>query len=399
MSDPVFKIPAIPVRRLQQKQSESSDKQPTQDTSTPATSSKQPILQKLAQETSNEQPTQQKSAPAPEPAPAPTPEPAPAPAPVPLKYEKPSWSAQAQFNYRLEVLKNGQSIETIKGPKKEFVTIGRLPLCDILMEHPSISRYHAVIQFDHDGEAYIFDLDSAHGTILNKKQIKAREYVPLKPGDQIRFGESTRLCIFDSENPYDPEAEAAARREKALRERIAKARGEIVPKEEGEDEGVTWGFTEDAVEEEDEEDDDEGNGNMEDIMKNMDKSGDAKLLDVEAAKMALEDAKRRREDLEIMYGEDSDEELYDKTRKKNKKKEQKAETHDELVIKQKRTEEQIKKIEMEIEEKKKQGKNKQEVAEEDLDAYMANLSKKSTQNEKSLFALQKELTNLKKVIL
>lgn len=55
----------------------------------------------------------------------------------PLNYEKPPWSGPPTYNYRLEVLKNGQSLETIDGSKnKEFVTIGRLPICDIPMEHP-----------------------------------------------------------------------------------------------------------------------------------------------------------------------------------------------------------------------------------------------------------------------
>jgi len=73
--------------------------------------------------------------------PAPTPTPAQEntkrlPQPPPLKYEKPSWSAQPTYKYRLEVLKNGASLETVQGPRKEFVTIGRLPICDIPMEHP-----------------------------------------------------------------------------------------------------------------------------------------------------------------------------------------------------------------------------------------------------------------------
>lgn len=58
------------------------------------------------------------------------------PQPPPLKYEKPSWSAQPTYKYQLEVLKNGASLETVQGPRKEFVTIGRLPICDIPMEHP-----------------------------------------------------------------------------------------------------------------------------------------------------------------------------------------------------------------------------------------------------------------------
>jgi hypothetical protein len=100
-----------------------------------------------------------------------------------------------------------------------------------------------------------------------------------------------------------------------------------------------------------------------------------------------------------MYGDDSDEELYDKTRKKTKKVE-KAETHDELVIKQKDTESEIEKLEAEIKEKKNlEAEKKAKVAddEEDLDAFMNDLAKKPLQNDKSLFALQKELNKLKKV--
>lgn len=58
-----------------------------------------------------------------------------------LNYEKPVWSTKPQYKYSFEVLKNGQSIETIQGPEKEFITLGRLPLCDILLEHPVRSLY------------------------------------------------------------------------------------------------------------------------------------------------------------------------------------------------------------------------------------------------------------------
>ncbi|PHZ09869.1 SMAD/FHA domain-containing protein [Rhizopus microsporus ATCC 52813] len=303
------------------------------------------------------------------------------PSAPPLRYEKPSWSSEAMFDYKIEMLKGGLSVETVEGPKKEFVTIGRLPICDIQMEHQSISRYHAVIQFNQDGDAFIYDLESAHGTILNKKRINPREYMPLKPGDQLRFGESTRICIFESQKPYDPEAELEEKRRIALEQRIAKAKEEagIEP----EDEGATWGFGEDAIEDEDEEEEEQ------------EKSGDASLLNIEAEKMAFEDAKRRREDLETMYGDDSDEEFYDRTSKK-KKKEEKAQTHEELVAKQKQVMLQIQQLEKKIDEKTKEEEAKKDNEEEDLDSYMQRLDKNRNSSEKSLFSLKKELTQLKK---
>lgn len=108
---------------------------------------------------------------------------------------------------------------------------------------------------------------------------------------------------------------------------------------------------------------------------------------------------RRREDLDLMFGDDSDEEFYDKTSRKKKKKVEKAETHDELVVKQKKAEMKIQLLELKIEEKKKEeeAKNSKGEDEEDLDSYMSRISKSKDGSEKSLFALKKELVQSKKV--
>lgn len=84
---------------------------------------------------------------------------------------------------------------------------------------------------------------------------------------------------------------------------------------------------------------------------------------------------------------------------RKKKKVEKADTHEDLVKKQKQAENDIAKIEKEIQEKKEAEAKKDNDAaatEEDLDAYMNKLIKKPSNN-KSLFALQKELNQLKKV--
>ena len=38
------------------------------------------------------------------------------------------------------------------------------------MENPSVSRQHAVFQFSEDGNCYLFDLGSTHGTFVNKQR-------------------------------------------------------------------------------------------------------------------------------------------------------------------------------------------------------------------------------------
>ncbi|CAG8446679.1 14238_t:CDS:10 [Gigaspora rosea] len=150
----------------------------------------------------------------------------------PVPYEKPDWSNIPQVDYGFEVIKGGLSVEIIDLPSKDFLVLGRLPVCDLSMEHPSISRYHAIIQFNKQGDIFIYDLDSAHGTKVNKQQISSRNYIRLRVGDQIKFGESTRTYVL-----LGPEEEQT--------QQTIKPPSKPAP----ETTGVTWGFAEDAEDE------------------------------------------------------------------------------------------------------------------------------------------------------
>jgi pSer/pThr/pTyr-binding forkhead associated (FHA) protein len=81
----------------------------------------------------------------------------------------------------------------------------------------------------------LFDLGSGHGTRINKKLVDKHSYVPLAEGDQIKFGESTRLCIFHTE--FSEEEEEA---EETKTSSILIKRKRPMPVEEDEDQGVTW---------------------------------------------------------------------------------------------------------------------------------------------------------------
>ena len=49
-----------------------------------------------------------------------------------MNYEKPKWSGDPKRAYILEVIKNGMLVDTIKIPTgKEFISLGRLPECDV----------------------------------------------------------------------------------------------------------------------------------------------------------------------------------------------------------------------------------------------------------------------------
>ena len=99
---------------------------------------------------------------------------------------------------------------------------GRLPACDVSLDHPSISRYHAILQYRPQGEArgegegegegersvlfsnspseagfYVYDLNSTHGTYLNKNRIQPRSYYRVRVGQMVRFGGSSRLFVLE----------------------------------------------------------------------------------------------------------------------------------------------------------------------------------------------------------
>ena len=86
-----------------------------------------------------------------------------------------------RYEFQLETMKNGQIIDTFSLAEKSCFKFGRSPACDVVLEHPSSSRLHAVIQFrEENGLPYLYDAASVHGVLINKRKIKPRAYVPLK---------------------------------------------------------------------------------------------------------------------------------------------------------------------------------------------------------------------------
>nr|ABL59954.1 putative solute carrier family protein [uncultured eukaryote] len=121
---------------------------------------------------------------------------------ISLPYKEPVWGGPCEKEYRFEVLKNGTIVDDIDLTTKSFFVFGRLPSCDITMEHPSLSRHHAVMQYCsktnalHEIGWYLYDLDSTHGTLINKNKVKPRQYFRVRVGHVLKFGGSTRLYIL-----------------------------------------------------------------------------------------------------------------------------------------------------------------------------------------------------------
>ncbi|KAM6179492.1 kanadaptin isoform 2-T2 [Erethizon dorsatum] len=197
-------------------------------------------------------------------------------------YQEPPWGGPNTAPYSLETLKGGTILGTRSLKGASCCLFGRLSSCDICLEHPSVSRYHAVLQHrapggdkECDGQGqgfYLYDLGSTHGTFLNKTRIPPRTYCRVHVGHVFRFGGSTRLFILQGpEEDREAESELTVTQLKELRKQQQmllekKMLGEDSDEEEmdtterkgntsGQDDdmGCTWGMGEDAVEDEAEE--------------------------------------------------------------------------------------------------------------------------------------------------
>lgn len=143
----------------------------------------------------------------------------PEPKPEPkCPYAVPNWSAPPgpETAYSFEVLKGGQIIDEMKDLQtRGHWTLGKMPSNDIEMAHPTISRFHAVLQYLPEpagGEErtaksgwYVYDLGSTHGTFVNKTKINPKKYILLRAGYMLKFGASTRYYILKG----PPDAEEA----------------------------------------------------------------------------------------------------------------------------------------------------------------------------------------------
>eukprot|EP01117_Protostelium_nocturnum_P005988 TRINITY_DN2154_c0_g1_i1.p1 TRINITY_DN2154_c0_g1~~TRINITY_DN2154_c0_g1_i1.p1 ORF type:complete len:483 (-),score=173.34 TRINITY_DN2154_c0_g1_i1:55-1503(-) len=100
--------------------------------------------------------------------------------------------------FTLIEMKNGIICNEYLLSKRSFYSLGRGENCLLLMDHPSVSRIHAIFQLrKRDGALFLFDLGSTHGTKVNKQSIPKKNFVQLKKGDHIRFGESSRTFVVE----------------------------------------------------------------------------------------------------------------------------------------------------------------------------------------------------------
>jgi len=128
-----------------------------------------------------------------------------------LKYHEPPEARKPppKEQWRMYVFKKKDLLDTIYLHQRSVWLFGRdQKVTDMLLEHPSISKQHAVIQFRYitstneygdktsKVKPYLIDLESANGSKLNGKRVEASRFVELVDADVVAFGDSEREYVL-----------------------------------------------------------------------------------------------------------------------------------------------------------------------------------------------------------
>ena len=170
--------------------------------------------------------------------------------PQTCKYDEPSWKMipPKEKKYHLEVIKGGTTLEPIDlCTGRSYFVVGRMVDCQIPLQHPSLSRYHAVLQYGRQGSKegwYIFELGSSNGTVVNKIRLPPSVYRPLEIGHVIKFGMSTRLLVLQgiADETTDQAEEQEVTQRKIQVAKVAKVAKKPEQKKE-DDNGCMWGIS------------------------------------------------------------------------------------------------------------------------------------------------------------
>jgi smad nuclear-interacting protein 1 len=124
-----------------------------------------------------------------------------------LKYHEPAEARKPPTSqpWRMYVFKGEEILDTIELGMQSCWLFGREEaVVDVLLEHQSCSKQHAVLQWrfrEERGEfgerkgrvkGYVLDLESANGTTVNGEDVGKARYYEVRSGDVVKFGHSER---------------------------------------------------------------------------------------------------------------------------------------------------------------------------------------------------------------
>jgi len=96
----------------------------------------------------------------------------------------------ADYAINLELRRAGSPSQTVIA--KDGAVAGRSGACDIVLDDPTVSKQHARFHAQ-AGQAFVEDLQSTNGTLVNGKRIGQR--TALRRGDRIGLGANLMVML------------------------------------------------------------------------------------------------------------------------------------------------------------------------------------------------------------
>ncbi|MES1918964.1 Smad nuclear-interacting protein 1 [Bonamia ostreae] len=126
-----------------------------------------------------------------------------------LNYVEPFDKTETDEFWRLYVYKNEEKLNVLHLHRKTMFVFGRdKRVADVVLENPSCSAQHAILQYrnktvsENEEEfaakptPYLIDLGSTNGTKLNGQKLEEKRYYELYESDVLEFGLSQRKYVF-----------------------------------------------------------------------------------------------------------------------------------------------------------------------------------------------------------
>lgn len=99
----------------------------------------------------------------------------------------------ASGHAHLEIIKERVRMGVVLAGGRDVTVLGRNSnMSHKVLDHQSISRRHAALVHNGDGDVFAADLGSTHGTYVNGCKIPSKTATRLSEGDVLKFGESSR---------------------------------------------------------------------------------------------------------------------------------------------------------------------------------------------------------------
>ncbi|GET88521.1 hypothetical protein, conserved [Leishmania tarentolae] len=105
----------------------------------------------------------------------------------------PAWAGLPSRPFHLHCVRGKVPYPALGLQRFPYYLFGKNPVCDYVLEHPSISSVHAALIFNKEHACFVLlDLGSTNGVRLEGKRVEPRKPIPIAIGSVMQFGYSTR---------------------------------------------------------------------------------------------------------------------------------------------------------------------------------------------------------------